>query len=108
MTLQEAIEILEQMRRSSHTQRRNDVIGEAVQYARLRVDWLRTPRAEREDVDRRRRIVHDALVDTCRILARNMAGSGEPVDWWQTLGDDRRRIGDFACLLHCILGLEAR
>ncbi len=37
-----------------------------------------------------------------------MAKAGEDVAWRTVLGEDRKNIGDFACYLHCILGLRSR
>ncbi len=46
--------------------------------------------------------------DERNILSRRMADLVEPNDWQRSLGTDRRRIGDFAGRVHCILGLRAR
>ncbi len=43
-----------------------------------------------------------------KILSRAMAKDGEKSDWRAQLGDDRKVIGDFACLVHAILGLRSR
>jgi len=51
---------------------------------------------------------HDTLIDACNILWRAMAKSEKAMNWRQTMGDDREDIGDFACQLHCILGIRAR
>ena len=37
-----------------------------------------------------------------------MAKVGEDIEWRREVGDDRKTIGDFACLLHCVLGIQAR
>jgi hypothetical protein len=37
-----------------------------------------------------------------------MKASGETNTWRELLGYDRKDIGDFACFIHCILGLSAR
>lgn len=36
-----------------------------------------------------------------------MKKQGEDASWWEQLGQNRQRIGDFACYIHCILGLKA-
>jgi hypothetical protein len=46
---------------------------------------------------------HDAFIDACNILTRAMRRSGEEASWRDTLGDDRKVIGDFACHLHSLL-----
>ncbi|MFZ1641935.1 MAG: hypothetical protein WAV07_11025 [Candidatus Contendobacter sp.] len=32
---------------------------------------------------------------------------GETIGWRALLGDDRKNIGDFACYLHCLLGVKS-
>jgi tetratricopeptide (TPR) repeat protein len=46
--------------------------------------------------------------DACNILSRAMNERGKDISWRAQLGQDRREIGDFACYIHCILGLSAR
>ncbi|MGC8624401.1 MAG: hypothetical protein ACP5VQ_03945 [Phycisphaerae bacterium] len=58
--------------------------------------------------DTDRNCAHNAFIDACNILARNMAKVGEDATWRQTLGDERKTIGDLACYIHCFLGLAAR
>ncbi|TWU31623.1 hypothetical protein S225a_20140 [Candidatus Brocadiaceae bacterium S225] len=75
---------------------------------RIRADWRLSPLAERKMVDSSLTIAHNAFFDACNILSRNMAKAGEGVSWRVELGEDRKNIGDFACYLHCISGVEAR
>jgi hypothetical protein len=37
-----------------------------------------------------------------------MKKAGEDDSWRIKLGTDRKRIGDFACLVHALIGIEAR
>ena len=80
----------------------------ATRYARVRVDWERSSPDVRRDMDDERTRSHNTFIDSCNILSRNMAKIGEDNSWRQLLGDDRKTIGDFACYLHCLLGLKAR
>lgn len=84
------------------------VIESAVRYARIRTDWNLADDATRRDADAIRTRAHDAFIDNCNILSRAMAHNGMNNDWRRTLGDQRKDLGDFACYLHCVLGLEAR
>ncbi len=84
------------------------LVDAAVRYARLRVDWVRADADERARLEDARTRAHNALIDACNILARGMRNAGEDAAWRDTLGNDRKRIGDFACHLHCQLGLNAR
>jgi hypothetical protein len=79
-----------------------------VRYARIRTDWRLSDPETRRSMDATRTAAHNALIDACNILSRNMAQHGESIAWRKRLGDDRKVIGDFACHLHCLLGLEAR
>lgn len=87
---------------------RRDLYLKALDYARIRADWMVSSREERIAMDQRRRIAHTAFIDACNILSRTMGNEGEDNSWRAELGDDRKVIGDFACHLHAILGIEAR
>ncbi len=89
---------------------RTAVVQAGVRYARLRTDWALATRQARTggDLSDRRRQAHDAFIDACNELSRRMIQRGEDISWRQLLGDDRLTIGDFACYLHCFLGLKAR
>lgn len=59
-------------------------------------------------MDASRAAAHDTFIDACNILSRAMLAAGEPIAWRAEIGTERGDIGDFACLLHCVLGLRAR
>jgi hypothetical protein len=86
---------------------RRELFTFAVRYARLRTDWQLADIDERQAMDRHRTAAHDALIDACNILSRNMAKTGEDASWRAAI-NDRKEIGDFACYIHCFLGLDAR
>ena len=100
--------ILKQLVTTKRGDLKNDLIQKALRYARLRVDWQLTPGDSRNEIGSLRTKAHNAFIDSCNILSRNMADNDEDVTWRKTLGDDRKLIGDFACYLHCILGIHAR
>lgn len=87
---------------------KNDLIQKAVKYARIRTDYQLAPNESRNEIGSLRTIAHNAFIDSCNILSRNMADNDEDITWRKMLGDDRKAIGDFACYLHCILGIHAR
>ena len=102
-----ATRIYQEIAQSSLHDLRKSLVNAAVEYARIRTDWQLASAEERRDLDQRRRIAHNALISACDILSRNMAKRGETIDWLVLLGDDRKNIGDFACYLHCLLGVKA-
>jgi hypothetical protein len=87
---------------------RDDFLEKAVRYARIRTDWELAESARRIESDEYRKGAHDALIDACNILSRAMALRDFDSAWRGQLGEDRKIIGDFACFVHCFLGLKAR
>lgn len=80
---------------------RKDLLQKAVRYARVRADWeLDGPTIEKDEYRTR---THDAFIAACDILGRMMDPS-----WRLMLGTTRQEIGDFACFVHCFLGILAR
>jgi hypothetical protein len=108
MTLEKASKIWQQISASGEEKLRRELVEKAVRYARIRVDWNLTPKAERHNLELTRTLAHNALIDACSILTRAMLKAGEDIAWRYELGDDRKVIGDFACYLHAILGVAAR
>jgi hypothetical protein len=108
MNLIETGEIHGTIRQSRWTSLVEDLEQAAVRYARMRVDWLLASRDERRTMDGERTRAHDAFIDCCDILSRNMHETGEDNGWRARIGTDRKSIGDFACWLHCWLGIQAR
>jgi hypothetical protein len=87
---------------------REALIASAVSYARAWTDWQLASVERRREIDPRRTASHTALIDACNILSRHMSRHGHDIGWRARLGDDRNAIGDFACYVHCMLGLAAR
>ena len=80
----------------------------AIRYARIRTDWVLADRNQRDWMSEERTRTHNALIDACNLLSRHMQSKGVDNSWREELGMDRLEIGDFACYIHCILGLKAR
>jgi hypothetical protein len=87
---------------------RRDWLRAAAAYAQARAEWSLADRARRAEMDRHRTLLHEAFIAACNALSRQMRAAGRSIEWRADLGDDRRRIGDLACHLHCRLGLDAR
>lgn len=108
MDYETALRIYQELEATKCRATRDDLFRRAVRYAGLRAEWFLIPREERIERSALRRNAHDAFIDACNILSRAMSNEGEYTGWRDLLGTDRKRIGDFACHLHCILGLAAR
>ena len=85
-----------------------DLLEAAVRYARLRADWELASVDVRKEMDRKRTLSHNVLVDAFNILSRAMTKAGEDNSWREALGSERGFVGDVACHMHCMLGLRAR
>lgn len=86
----------------------------AVSYADIRARWTLMSNEEKRGADEGRTLKHNALIAKFNILARFLDKTGRDISWRDDLGyteDDpqnRRRIGDFACWLVFIAGINAR
>lgn len=103
-----AKKLFEEVSSSKLISLKNDFISYAVEYARIRVDWFLSDEEGKDQIEELRTRKHNALIDSCNILSREMNKAGENTAWRIELGTDRKSIGDFACYLHCILGINAR
>ena len=89
-----------------HTKR--GFLEAAVRYANIRAEWALQTLDERRAINERRTAAHNAFIDRCNILGRYMYMKGKDASWREGLGHDRKDIGDFACLIHAVLGISAR
>lgn len=102
-----AIGIYRAFRGTKAAEERDDLIELAIRYAQARVEYLRADVERQRWLGPDRAATHNAFIMACDILSRRMRENGEDATWRSILGNDRRRLGDFACLLHCILGIAA-
>ncbi|MFH1118371.1 MAG: hypothetical protein V1775_01020 [Bacteroidota bacterium] len=93
---------------TSLTRLRNGFYTLAIRYTVTRAQWNFLSMEEKIESNDARSRLHNTLIDSLNILARNMAKAGEPVEWRKTLGDDRKMIGDFACYVTAWLGIRQR
>lgn len=82
--------------------------AKAIRYAEIRARYFLEDSGGKADLEESRSRAHDSFIDACNILSRAMGATGEDNTWRQSLGDDRRVIGDFACYVALFLGLKAR
>ena len=108
MEIKEVQKIYLHLLDSTHQSLVKSMIKSAVRYSRLRVDWLLSDQEGRMELEEERTIAHNAFISSFDILSRNMSQSGEDNHWRFQIGSDRKDIGDFACLLHAVLGIQAR
>jgi len=100
--------IFAELQKSKEQELVNDLIVYAIRYAQIRVDWIISDKNKRIEMDNIRTQSHNAFIDTCNILSRQMEKLSEDNSWRQLLGNDRKTIGDFACYIHYALSIKAR
>jgi hypothetical protein len=108
MTIEQTSEIYETISSTKLDSLLSPLLEIGVRYARIRVDWLLASQENRQEMEKTRTRTHTAFIDACNILSRNMHEAGENNNWRALIGEDRKTIGDFACHLHCLLGIMAR
>lgn len=106
MTIEQSEEIFDRICQSSCRDARNDLINKAIAYARIRVDHFRAGGEKQRWMNRGG--IHNEFIAACNTMAEEMGDHGEDATWRRSLGQDRKVIGDFACFIHCLIGLEAR
>lgn len=85
-----------------------DLLESAVKYSESRSNWPLWSREKKLDEDSTRTSRHNRVIDSFNILARHLKAQGKAAAWRDALGDDRKRIGDFACFLVFTGSLNAR
>ena len=85
-----------------------EFVKKACNYAKERLDWEFYSREEQMAADQGRTIKHNAFIDSVNILARLLNSDGIETPWRERLGDERKRIGDFACFVAYIVGISNR
>ena len=108
MDMTGAQKIFDTLQSSKHTQLFNTLMERAVIYSRIRVDWYYAALDEQLDLDYDRTVAHNEFISSCAMLSQKMKETGEDSKWRFAIRKDRKSIGDFACLLHAVIGIRAR
>ena len=92
----------------------DELIKIATRYATIRANWLLLSREEKNEQDSGRTSCHNSVIIHFNMLARYLKQQGKTAAWRDELGyeeDDpynRKAIGDFACYLVFVNGVNAR
>ncbi len=91
-----------------------ELLETAFQYANIRACWSIMSLEARGEMDRSRTSKHDSLIVKFNQLARYLERKGGDVSWRKELGyeeddhNNRKRIGDMACYLAFVGGVNSR
>lgn len=83
-------------------------VKSAVEYAHIRGLWEVYDNEKRMSEDSYRTSKHDAMIVNLNVLARLCNVEGIETPWREQLGEARKRIGDFACFVSYIAGINNR
>ncbi len=86
----------------------NEILIKAAEYTGIRNKWEHMSREEKIDADEGRTLKHDSFITSLNVLSRIVNAEGIDSSWREELGDDRKRIGDFACFITYITGISNR
>lgn len=86
----------------------SELIKKAIKYTEIRVNWEIMSREEKIDKDSLRTGYHDSFITSINIISRLLDLEGIDISWRDKLGDDRKRIGDFACFMSYMIGITNR
>ncbi len=70
--------------------------------------WELLSTKERISADKSRTMEHDAFIASVNVLARISAAEEIDNSWREELGENRKRLGDFACWIAYITGISNR
>jgi hypothetical protein len=85
-----------------------EFIADALNYSQYRSKWGTYSNEQKADLDSSRTSAHNVFIQDCDILARLMNQMGLDTTWRTEIGDERKRIGDFACWISAIIAIKAR
>ena len=107
MNTETAHNIYQVVFRTNQSDLKEDLIKSAIRYSHIRAQWSISNRKKRIEMDSERTRAHNAFIDNCNILSRNMIKNDEDNSWRTKLGEGRKTIGDFACFIHLFKSMEA-
>lgn len=84
------------------------MLERAEKYAAYRAGWLNKSLPERMEIDEARSRAHDLFIKAKDGLSTYMYEQKLGNDWDDLLGEERKRVGDFACYLVYLRSVLAR
>ena len=84
------------------------LVERAEKYVSYRAGWLSRSLQERLEIDEERSRAHDLFIKAKDQLSTYMYEQKLGNDWDDLLGEERKRIGDFACYLVYLRSILAR
>ena len=115
LAIEEAMEIYNEMKASLAQCKINgkeDIIKQLIEsacyYANIRAGWEYMTKEEKMKDDDIRTSSHNTFIMNIDIAARMVGNEGLDAEWRTKLGNDRKKIGDFACFISWITAINNR
>ena len=86
----------------------NEFLRKAAEYTNIRNQWELMSLEEKMDADPGRTAKHDSFITSINVLSRIAEKEGIDHSWREELGQERKRIGDFACFVTYLTGISNR
>ena len=90
----------------------SDFLQASVTYAAMRGKWLLLSNEQRAEIDDQRTSQHDNVIHTLNLVKRYLDEHDLESSWYEELTFNpvqaRKRIGDFACYVSYVYGVNAR
>lgn len=115
LPVEEAISIYNDMLASFNACRVEDkdeylesFLEKAIKYSQIRAKWELYSNEEKAEKDPNRTSTHDGVIIAANVLSRLIASDGTDAGWRERLGDNRKRVGDYACFVAYMMGVSNR
>ncbi len=92
----------------------DELMKVATRYATIRANWLLLSREEKSEQDSGRTSCHNSVITHFNMLVRYLKQQGKAAAWRDELGYEednpynRKAVGDFACYLAFVNGINVR
>ena len=86
----------------------NEFLMNAAEYTNIRNRWETMSLEEKIEQDKSRSLCHEGFMTSLNIISRLAKQEDIDISWWEELGQDRKRRGDFACFVTYITGISNR
>jgi len=105
---QTALKAFTTVQNSKLGETRKSLYKAAVHYATIRAEWEFLDNEDRMDQDPGRTATHNRFIDCCNTFVREQSRIGVDNTWYSTINHDLQLISDWACYLHCFIGIDNR
>ena len=86
----------------------NAFVESCIRYASYRISWNLYSYAQKTEIDPERTRHHNQVIADAKSLYNYMENTGMNSFWFDRISENRKTIGDFACYVAYVQGVNAR